>query len=204
MRITHLVVDDVNHAADDSSASVTTTVYEFGTERFVSAHRGVVGSRLGPMTLLETKGDGLHMPTVSMHSLGTRNLPTEGESVSFKDVWTIDGGSIYAVVAPEDFVATSVTLTPVEKGEPAPAVERGADDDGRLFYWVLFPGTSGTAFRVEARFTRDPHRAADQARAVDVVKGKRKYSHLIKAIPTNTRSLQLLLDLLQLGSKFFK
>jgi hypothetical protein len=207
MRVEHLLVDDVVFDSAAGTATVASTLYEFGEARWVSAHRRTVGQQLGPITLVETKERSLNTPTAGMHSFPPRPLHVDGRppnrSISHVDTWTSAEGTVYTLVLPPDFIAAEIDLD--RKGSDLPGgLDLGVSRNDRLFYWTLLMGRNHEAFEIRARLQEDPDGARELALNVDVLAAQSRYARLGRSVPFEKLGPDFWLRLLELGTKFFR
>lgn len=107
-----------------------------------------------------------------------RTLPwlgRPGQAFSYKEPWTAPPWTLYVLLPPAEFLASSVMVQEPDGG--AGRVVDAARFDDRLFYFCLLghsPDRHG--FRVEARLERDPEAIERMLGSVETVKGQRKWS----------------------------
>jgi hypothetical protein len=205
MQVEHVLVEEIQPDTAKGTAELQTTLYEFGEERWISAHRGVEGQSIGPMTIVDTRHRAFETPTVVMHSFGRRPLPVEekaSRAISYTTVWQVDANTVYTVVLPVGYVADEISLDRRETDLPGD-LQLAATDDGRLFYWTLLMGRSPEFFDVRARVLSDPDRASHLVARVDVVEGRSRFASLSRAVPSERLGSDFWLKLLDYGSRFF-
>jgi hypothetical protein len=208
MQVDHLFVDDIHVDEAEGIATVASTWFEFRETRWVTAHEGTVGQRLGPVTLIEAQETRTYnTPTVATHTFPSRPLRVKGEpgnrSISHIDTWTVEEGALYAIVMPPGFVAMAPELDRKDT-DLAAELHLGVTPEGRLFYWALMIGRSPEVFDVKVLMKEDPRKAASLGSNVGVIAEQSRFAGFGTAVKPQQLTPEFLLRLLEFGTSFLR
>lgn len=172
MQVNAVLVDELAIDSPSSSPVARPVLYTFESPSLVSARRLETQDRIGPIGLLEEgPAPGVKpFPERTLWWVGRR-----GDAFSYKEPWTAPPWTLYVLVPPAEFLASSLAVHGPQ-GAASHATDAASFDD-RLFYFSLLGHASDQhGFQVEARFEHDPQAVKRMLSAVETVAGRRKWS----------------------------
>jgi len=147
----------------------------------------------------EEQGD----PKTSVTRFGERGLHQEGESklvISYRETWTAPPWTIFALVLPKFFVASTANFN--LHGDGSSALQVGVTETGQLFYHaVLGWANDQHVIDVEARVEEDERYYSQMVKSSAAVEGTSNFKTLRRAVGQKALSLDFWLKLLEVGGR---
>jgi hypothetical protein len=200
MKVSSVLVDEILAAKEHLPARVKSVLYEFNGPRWVSIHSERGSKRVGPISLLDAhKADLDQIEDFAVTEFAERALAVEGNAISYRETWTIPAGSVYALVLPEGFTATPISIV----GERPVPLELATVSGGGLFYYATFREPV-REYRIEARLQHKPDDCRRIAASAEIVEGTKRFEWLRSAVTHQALSVDFWFKLVTLVGKFGK
>lgn len=204
MQVENVLVEEIVLTAPNRIALARAVLYKFGKRRWVSQHRERGSKPVGPMTLFDDD-EGRDEVAMKVKRFGERSLHQEGSSklvISYRETWTAPPWTIFALVLPSQFIASTMTLNLQSDRDRSPVLQIGVTDKNQLFYHaVLGHADVQHVFDVEARIEENPNNFSTMVKSSQAVEGTSDFKMLGRAVGQKALTPDFWLKLLELGGK---